>query len=59
MTIGYTFGYANTNTEHRFIGVLPAFSGGIADVGDLVAKVSEASEKKIAEVADASKKILQ
>ena len=40
MIIGYTFGYANTNAEHKFIGVLPAFSGGIADIGDLVPKIA-------------------
>merc|ERR1711957_601161 len=40
MIVGYAFGFENTNTEHKFIGVLPAFSGGIADIGDLVPKIA-------------------
>jgi hypothetical protein len=38
--VGYGFGFHNTNTEYRFMGVLKAFGNGIADTGDLISKIA-------------------
>lgn len=57
-TVGYIFGYGNTNTAYRFSGLQEGFAFGMGETGDLIPRAVDAAKAAVALAKESAKKAM-